>query len=237
MSNQSSSRSTAYTSSRGAGGSSSASAQSADGQFSSSQDSIFVPGATSGSATADASSRDQGIDTSAQVSVPDDEGAHTADESDPSSDGDPDLYVVPTNSSYDFVTGTFIPAAESVLLLGTPDTDSLQSTPYQDFMWGSDGSDVFQLGPTGATTIQQADFVLDFNSLSGDQLALGGDLTFTNIAFEIVDTNGNGMSDSTAIRSLIDNSILGTVVNTVGENGQTLLSIADFTNLSTIAVF
>jgi Ca2+-binding RTX toxin-like protein len=115
-------------------------------------------------------------------------------------------------------------------LLGTADDNLLVGTAEQDIFWGGGGADVFQLGAIGVTEPAQADVILDYNPAAGDRLALSEGLTSSDIAFEVIDFNGDGVADATVIRALSDNQVLGVVLNTVDELGSTWLSMADFAN-------
>ncbi|MEM9905371.1 MAG: hypothetical protein AAF921_10145 [Cyanobacteria bacterium P01_D01_bin.44] len=115
----------------------------------------------------------------------------------------------------------------------------------RNLFWGGSGADIFQLASTGASNLDQADIILDYDSVSGDQLVLAHGLSPTDLAFEIIDLDNNGVADSTVIRSLIDNTFLGIVVNTVDKNTadetidekyQTRLSATHFINLGTVTL-
>lgn len=115
----------------------------------------------------------------------------------------------------------------------------------RNLFWGGSGADIFQLASTGASDLDQADIILDYDSVSGDQLVLAHGLSPTDLAFEIIDLDNNGVADSTVIRSLIDNTFLGIVVNTVDKNTadetidekyQTRLSATHFINLGTVTL-
>ncbi|MEO1400971.1 MAG: hypothetical protein AAFV72_06895 [Cyanobacteria bacterium J06635_1] len=236
-----SSQSTAYVTTEGAGGNSSSSATSPTGEPSNSQDANFVAGATSASASAEADASDQGTTTSAQVSVPAESRENTPDQTSEESgsasgasgseatDADPPD-ANPSSSSVDSPQATL--ETDITILLGTPDADSLASTAHRDLFWGGNGADIFQLPSTGVTDLEQADVVLDYSNIHGDQLALADGLSPPDIAFEVVDLDNNGVADSTVIRSLIDNTLLGVVINTVDPTldgaFQTSLSATDF---------
>ena len=231
-SSHSSSRSSSYAGPVGAGGSSQSSATSPSGETSRSEKSSFVPGATSASASASATASDQEVATSAAVSVPageqgsssaptDDSQAHDLDEEPDIGGANPDA-----NEASQVNVATTIN-----LLLGNPEGSLLVSTPQRDIFWGGDGADIFQLSAVGVTELSQADIILDYSSTEGDFLALGEGITFGDLVFDVIDFSGDGRVDSTVLRSSVDNSILGIVLNTVDEFGETLLSTSDFTNL------
>lgn len=265
-SSSSSSQSTAYANSQGAGGSSSSLSTSPTGENSSSQQSAFVPGAPSASANANANSSNQGAETSAEVSVPASGGTNTSGTSENASagqeengqEGDED-HSTGSNGSTPSSTesGNTPEASNSIapevvltsLLLGTTESDNLVLTNQQDIVFGGQGADSFEFDSAGVTDLNQADVILDFDTTSGDRLALGESVQLTAstnlsdiLVFEVVDFDGNGVVDSTVLRSVADNSILGVVLNTVAFEtvddqtiATTTLSVADFAPAATDA--
>lgn len=225
----SSSQSSAYANSQGAGGSSRSSATSPTGETSSREQSAFVPGATSASASASATASDQGATTSATVSVPAEGQAASADEStSPDADEDADIGSLANTADTDSqATGI----ASLSLLICTPEGGLLVSTPQQDIFWGGSGANIFQLSATGVTDLSQADIILDFSSTDGDFLSLSGGATLETLVFDVIDVSGDGRADSTVLRSSIDHSIVGVVLNSVDDFGASLLSSSDFTGL------
>lgn len=220
-----------YVNDSGAGGYSSIVVESSDGNRKSSQDEGFVPGATSASARASAVASDQGATTSAMVSVPAGErtgSAETAGDS-PAHDSDEEPDIGGANPDADETSQATL-ATTINFLLGTSDGSLLVSTPQRDIFWGGDGADIFQLSSIGVTDLNNADLVLDYSRESGDVLALGEGIASEDLIFEVIDFSGDGRTDSTVLRSSVDNSILGIVLNTVNDFGETLLSLDDFTD-------
>lgn len=228
---QASSSSSSSAGSAGAGASSSATATSPSGETSRSEESSFAPGATSASASASATASDQGATTSAAVSVPagaqesseaptDDSQAHDLDE-------EPDIGG---NADDAHETSQVNVVTTINLLLGNPEGSLLVGTPQRDIFWGGDGADIFQLSAVGVTELSQADIILDYRPAEGDALALGEGITLGDLVFDVIDFSGDGQADSTVLRSSVDNRILGIVLNTVDELGETLLSVNDFTD-------
>lgn len=263
-SSSSSSQSTAYANSQGAGGSSSSSSTSPTGENSSSQQSAFVPGASSASANASASSSNQGAETSAEVSVPANGGTNTSGTAESASagqaengqEGDEDHSTGSNSSTPSSAEPGNTPEASNniapevvltSLLLGTTESDNLVLTNQQDIVFGGQGADRFEFGSEGVMDLNQADVILDFDAASGDRLALGDSIQLTAstdlsdiLIFEVADFDGNGVIDSTVLRSVADNSILGVVLNTVAFEtvddqtiATTTLSMADFAPVAT----
>jgi hypothetical protein len=230
-SSSSSSSSNSYAGPTGAGGSSRSSATSPSGETSRSEESSFVAGATSASASSSAKASDQGATTSATVSVAagEQEGsaAPTDDSKTHDSDEEPDIGGATPDA--DETSQTTL-ATTINLLLGSSDGSLLVNTPQRDIFWGGDGADIFQLSSLGVTELNDADLVLDYSRESGDFLALGEGIVPEALIFEVIDFSGDGQTDSTVLRSSVDNSILGIVLNTVDEFGETLLSFNDFTD-------
>jgi hypothetical protein len=218
-SSRSSASSSSYVNAQGAGGSSSASATSPGGKTHTSQQSEFVPGATSASSNASASASGDGANTSAGVEVPAEQGGST-----PSPDPEDPAPIGPGEGN-DPTTDE--PSLKVLWQFGTADDDVLESTEHQDLFWAGPGADRFVLATTGVTDLHQADLVFDYIP-GADSLALRGDLTGADPHFEVVDLDGDSLGESTAIRSLGDDTILGVVVNTADAEGQTLLTAADF---------
>jgi hypothetical protein len=228
-SSSSSSSSSSYAGPQGAGGSSRSSATSPAGETITSQQSTFVPGAASATATASAQASDQGAATTANVSVPAGEQQRSSDPTSAVDSSEPDGEPATDEAtSGDNETPQPSPGVAINLLLGTPDDNLLVSTDQQDIFWGGAVDDIFQLSSTGVAELTQADIILDYSPAAGDYLALSDTLTPEALIFEAVDFSGNGTADSTVIRSSIDNTILAVVLNTVNEFGETQLSATDF---------
>jgi hypothetical protein len=228
-SSQSSSSSSSYAGSTGSGGSSRSSATSPSGETSNSEQSTFVPGATSTSASASATASDQGATTSATVSVPAEgqEGAAASPDESNSPDADEETDIGSSANTTD--TDSQATGIVSLsLLIGAPEGGLLATTPQQDIFWGGSGANIFLISATGVTDLSQADIILDFSPTDGDFLALSGGITLDNLVFEVIDFSGDGRSDSTVLRSSIDNRILGVVINSVDDFGASLISHADF---------
>lgn len=232
----SSSSASSYSGSQGSGSSSSASAVSASGKTSSSQKSVSNPNYGSTRADASATASDTGADTSANASVVTREQNNAS----PSTDGSDSSEEESTlsefaNSAPESSQKT--PSIVSTLLLGNSENNFLVDTVKRDIFFGNEGADIFQIGAAGTTDLNQADILLDYNPEEHDLLALSGGLTTADITFDVVDFNGDGVADSTAIRSLIDNTILTVAFNTVDESGKTRLSLSDFADAGDVAAF
>ncbi|MGI8935682.1 MAG: hypothetical protein ACR2FS_16575 [Phormidesmis sp.] len=215
-----------YVSDIGAGGHSAIVVQSSTGEYSISENSAFVPGATSASSSATAEVSDKGATTSASVSVPAGEQSHSSEPSSSSSESEEEPAIGETVSNVNETSQT-LPVVAISLLLGTPHDNLLTSTAQQDIFWGG-AADIFQLSSTGVAELNQADIILDYSPAAGDHLAISEALTAEALIFDVVDFSGDGTADSTVVRSSTDNTILAVVLNTVNELGETLLSTADF---------
>lgn len=232
---QSSGTAIAYTNSEGAGGHSSSSATSANGQTVTDAASDFVAGAKSAGSTAQAQASDQGATATADVEV----GGEAAENEDTSESNA--AHSTGNGVENSAISDPPIPAISFVLHLGTLEADVLEFTESRDLFFGGQGADSFNLGSTGVADIVQADVVLDYTA-GEDQLVLSSDLAVADVTFELADRDGDGIPDSTIIRSLMgdpETAILAVIANTVTSvtiedsvSYVTTLSVDDFTFLA-----
>lgn len=78
------------------------------------------------------------------------------------------------------------------------------------------------------------DIITNFNAAEGDKIGLSENLITQPLILETFDSNINGSLDATVIKLGSDSQseVLGVVLGTVSANGQTTLTITDFTVIS-----
>ena len=96
-------------------------------------------------------------------------------------------------------------------LIGGAGNDVLVGDKGSDSLVGGSGADTFLLRvdvASGQTNLNGADRIADFNPSVGDRLGIVGNIDLTELSFNSVDLNGNGIED-TAIELVATGDILG----------------------------
>ncbi|HAT15667.1 MAG TPA: hypothetical protein DCS91_20725 [Microcoleaceae bacterium UBA11344] len=122
------------------------------------------------------------------------------------------------------------------LLIGGKGDDFLCGDFGSDTLTGGNGADMFVFRPETATqlaNLADADIVQDFNAAQGDQIGLTAGISATEIALQVLDTDGDGQADATLVKFSSNNGdrILAVVLGTVNAAGATNLTNADFITL------
>lgn len=96
-------------------------------------------------------------------------------------------------------------------LIGGAGNDILVGDKGLDSLVGGSGADTFLLrvdAAIGQADPNRADRIADFNPSEGDRLGIVGNIDFTELSFNSIDINGNGIED-TAIQLISTGNILG----------------------------
>ncbi|VXD24595.1 hypothetical protein PL8927_830017 [Planktothrix serta PCC 8927] len=123
------------------------------------------------------------------------------------------------------------------ILIGGNGDDILIGDLGQDELIGGAGADVFVLSTNPNfpnTNPNLADIITDFNADEADQIGLSENLIAQPLILETFDSDADGNLDATVIKLSSDSQseVLGVVLGTVSDNGQTKLTSADFIVIS-----
>ena len=104
------------------------------------------------------------------------------------------------------------------IVLGGIGDDFLHSGLGQDTLIGGEGADTFSLNtsalPTDATLFVS---IIDFNAAEGDRILLPAGISTDDVFLDSVDTNSDGLIDSTFIRSGSGNHPIASITGAVSE--------------------
>ena len=239
--------SSALVDSTGSGSSSSATATSPTGEISSSE-AVFSPGATSSSASAQASSFTDGFpSTSATAEAPAQDVVLLGSISNDWLFGEVGNDILRGNRGNDTLNGRdgndiLWGGRGNDLLIGGDGDDILCGGFGRDTLSGGQGANTFVLKPTVQPVANPilADVITDFSAAKGDRIGLTGKLSAASLVFDVFDSNADGAGDATLVKfgSNGNDSILAVVLGTVNEAGVTTLTNADFITVAsdTLAV-
>lgn len=112
-------------------------------------------------------------------------------------------------------------------IIGTNESQLLVGIIGQDCLVGYGGADIFMLSDV-VGHYAAADVIVDFSIPEADRIGLPENITFYDLALQVIDLDGDTTPESTVIHLGATGEVFAIVLNTVNESGFSALSSEHF---------